>query len=181
MTRDELEELHRVSDRSLIDKHIARKRWVTLEEAHLLADIVEEEAPDHIFESGTANGYSAAWLGLSGVPVTTYDPCPRVKVWGTTAPAHITYVQDKFSSMVEAAKAVEGKKLFFIDGNHRSSGVSEDVTAIREVIKPGDVIVFHDLNSAKVVRFWHRLQEFAETWERYETQRIMGKLIWRGE
>ncbi len=185
MTREDLEKMYGEDDEVLKGRGLARKRWVTLQEANVLADVVEEEAPDHIFESGTANGYSTSWLGLLGTPVTTYDIVNRAKVWGERNPAHITCVNEKFSSMVEHAKTVEGKKLFFIDGNHNSSGVKADVEAVLEVIEKGDVIVFHDLNCRAVIRFWHRLAgdegrevHYKET--KYDTQRGMGKLVFKG-
>lgn len=164
------------------DDSIAEKkaRWVTLGEAQLLLDLAKEHQPAIIFESGTANGISSAWLSLSGVPVVTFDPCNRNKVWDKVGINDITYVKDRFSSVdTRYSKWAGEKKMFFIDGDHSSSGVQEDCEALKRFARSGDVVVFHDLNEKPVVRAWHRLLKFAQTYEKHDTPRIMGVLIWR--
>lgn len=163
-------------------KHaLKRERWVTLEEANLLYTIGTEEQPDHIYESGTANGFSAMWLSLVGCPVTTFDPICRAKVWDlfNGIPDNITYVEASFSSIVERAHDPKEKKLFFIDGAHKSHNLKEDCDAVSQMASSGDVVVFHDLSHEAVFRYWHRMTDHASTYESYDTKRVMGKLVLR--
>jgi hypothetical protein len=162
------------------DPQFKRARWVTLEEANVLWSVCKEEAPDHIYESGTANGYSAAWLSLEGASVTTYDPVDRPKIWPelSTPPNNIKYVQETFTQVAQDAADTVGKKLFFIDGRHQNSGIREDLTAVMEVIKPGDVILLHDLNYTGVTRYFHRMQNLSASWKQYDTRRGVGKVVW---
>ena len=176
MTVKELEDLYEAADAA---EAFNRARWVTLEEAKLLYTIVEEEDPDFIFESGTANGFSTMWLSLHGPDVFTFDPVSRPKVWDVIGkPANIEYVEDEFSTMTEIAKNLPGKKLFFIDGLHTAGGVNGDTDAVKEIISPGDVIVYHDLNIQYVVRCWDRTNDFASSTKTFDTRRGMALMVW---
>ena len=157
-------------------------RWVTIEEANLLYDIVDKVKPKYIFESGTANGYSSVWLSLSGIPVITFDPYNREKIWELFegCPKNITYVQDRFSSIVDRFSDLFGMKLFFLDGDHNSSGIKEDCDVIIKYASCGDIVIFHDLNMSSVFRFWHRMCANASSYRTYDTKRMVGELTWRG-
>ncbi len=168
---------------SAADKRYNRARWVSLQEGRVLYDAVKEEEPECIFESGTANGFSTLWLALCDIPVVTFDPIFRLKLWDEMEGGcleNITCVSEEFSSsdMLERAQAVEGKKLFFIDGDHESTGLLKDTEAVKKVVSPGDVIIFHDLNIASVFRAWHRMTDFASSYENITTKRLMGKMTW---
>ena len=173
MNKADLEQLYENKD-----KRFKMQRWVTLEEAKVIHSIVEEEAPNHIFESSTANGYSACWLGLSGCPVTTYDPVDRLKVWEDDNPPHITYVQAEFKDVVTHASKVSGKLLFFIDGIHKDYGLREDLSAVLEIIKPGDVIVFHDVHHINPGNHYRKLKTYSASYKDYDTKRGIGKVVW---
>ena len=102
-------------------KDMKRARWVTLEEARILFDIVAEMDVPYVLESGTANGYSAAWMACAGAHVITFDPHDRKKVWELHPElvTHVTYVQDKFVSAIRRyAFAADVNKMFYIDGDH---------------------------------------------------------------
>ncbi len=175
MNREDLVRLHEVDEMFEPGKKLFKKqRWVTPEEGGLLLSIVEEEAPDHIFEVGTANGYSASWMGLGGCPITTYDIVERAKVWGDDIPPHITCVVSKFRDI----SPPEGKLLFFIDGHHTDVAVRGDLEEVLAIIKPGDVIVLHDANDRAPKRFYQRLEPQAASSRKYETKRGIGKLVW---
>ena len=160
-----------------------RGRWVTLEEAHLLYMVGKEEAPDCIFESGTANGYSTLWLSLVGCPVVTFDPVARPKVWDVlgSIPDNVSYVKDSFSSVVERYKDVGGKRVFFIDGDHSSSGIQKDCEALKEYANRGDVVLFHDLTERPVLRAWMRMAPYALESMSYPTRRCVGRMVWGGK
>ena len=163
-------------------KRIRKARWVTIEEADLLLKLAKEANPDCIFESGTCNGISALFLSMVGCPVYTFDPVPRCKMWDIfpLPCTNITYIEDRFSSVVERyPKLKDKKKVFFIDGDHSSGGLKEDCDAIKEFAQEGDLIIFHDLNTMPVIRWWHRIRKYGKDVKRYETRRIMGSLIWK--
>ena len=159
---------------------INKARWVTIEEADLILKLAKEANPDCIFESGTANGISALFLSTIGCPVYTFDPASRPKMWDRFPSDNITYIEDRFSSVVERYPELKDKKkVFFIDGDHSNSGVTEDCKVVREFAKEGDLIIFHDLNIEAVVRGWMRMWRRGKDIERYETRRIVGSLIWK--
>jgi hypothetical protein len=163
-------------------RDIKKSRWVTIEEADLILKLAKEADPDYIFESGTANGISALFLSTVGCPVYTFDPVARRKVWDiVTLPTdNITYVEDKFSSVAERYPELKDKKkVFFIDGSHSNTGIQEDCNALKEFAKEGDLILFHDLCIAPVMRAWMRLWRYGEDVERHETRRIIGSMIWK--
>lgn len=171
-----LEEMYEAADASEL---FNRARWVTLEEARLLHTIAKEEAPDFVFESGTANGFSTMWLALHGSDVFTFDPVCRLKVWDVCGkPRNVQCIERSFSNMPDIAEVMPGKKMFFIDGLHTSQGVKDDTEAVKEVVQDGDVIVFHDLNDMHVVRFWDRMNDHASSKEEYHTRRGIGKMVW---
>lgn len=171
MTKEELIQLSKINN-----PLYKKERWVTIEEAELLVKLATEAKPDIILESGTANGYSAAWLSLVA-PVVTFDPYSRPKIWIGDEP--ITYINDVFSSVTSLYDKFDGKKFFFIDGGHDSSSVKDDTDAIKQIAKPGDEIVFHDLDTISVLRFWHRMVDYAIHQEKYNTKRTMGRIVWR--
>lgn len=161
---------------------INKARWVTIEEADLLLKLAKEADPDCIFESGTCNGISSLVLSEVGCPVYTFDPVARPKMWDTFSLPfdNITYVKDKFSSVVERYPELKDKKkVFFIDGDHSNSGVTEDCATLREFAKEGDLIIFHDLNETPVMRGWMRIWKRGKDIKRHETRRIMGSLVWK--
>ena len=171
---DRLEKMY--SDTSILEK---KSRWVTLEEARLLLKLCLIQQPEVIFESGTANGFSTMWLSVVGVPVYTFDPVDRTKLWDNLGIINITYVKDKFSSVVFTYSELSScRKAFFIDGDHSSSGVQSDCAAVKQYAKVDDIVIFHDLNEKPVMRAWHRLQKYSQSIETYPTKRIMGKLVW---
>lgn len=158
-------------------------RWVTIEEAHILNDITTEFEPDYVFESGTANGFSALWLALYGAPVFTFDPVSRVKTWDymKKRPSNITYIESKFSILPSWFFRLKGKRsLFFLDGLHTTSGLKEDCDAVMAYASAGDTVLFHDLNINVCSRAFHRMQKHAIEHEGYDTDRTIGRIVLNG-
>jgi predicted O-methyltransferase YrrM len=176
MLEQEIEQLY--TDESIKEK---KGRWVTVEEGRLLLQLATTYQPDVIFESGTANGLSAAWMYGSGRPIITFDPIDRMKLWERLGVDGIEYVRDKFSSVDSRYPEMAGwKKLFFIDGEHTSSGVLEDIEAVKRFAKLGDMVVFHDTIDTPIIRAIHRLKDIhALTYKQYCTARGVGVLIWQ--
>lgn len=165
------------------DDRFKRSRWVTLEEAEILYGVANEVQPEYIFESGTANGYSALWLAESGSPVVTFDPCSRLKIWDAYGLPHdsITYVEASFFELPKLYPELKEKsKLFFIDGNHSAGGCWEDYTTVRKYAKEDDVVVFHDVQDRGVLAAWNHIQGLSKDPILYDTDRKVGKVTWMG-
>ena len=187
MTKETLEELHKngIDRIHATGRGFKMERWMPLEEVQLLHTFVKDFEPELIFESGTANGWSALWLSLYGAPVYTFDPISRLKLWDSiwedkVSADNITYTEAAFATLPETFPELKGKKnLFFIDGAHTASGVTGDCAAVMEFASPGDTVIFHDLNLKPCVRGFHRMQKYASEFEVYQTRQIIGRLVLR--
>ena len=169
--------------RNTPDKRWKTQRWVTIEEAEILHMVANVMQPEYIFESGTANGYSALWLAESGSSVITFDPIDRKKVWDELSLPHstITYVPESFTELPNMYPELkERSKLFFIDGSHSSGGVNEDYRVIRRYAKEGDIVLFHDVRERGVLAVWNRIQLLSKDSVLYDTHRKIGKVTWTG-
>ena len=173
-------------------KHLDdRGRWATEEEARLLYAFVKDYSIGTVFEIGTANGWTASWMALAGARVYTYDIVDRAKVYEHIAfpvPALVSsIVFTKLGSpeCVEDMKLrplLSGPVLFFIDGDHSTSGVMRDFEAIKPLFKDNDVIVFHDTKKScsGVYKMWKRMQRtYPGQCQGYSTRNGMGVLIWQ--
>ena len=150
-------------------------KWVTVKEGNVIKSAVESANAATYIEIGTANGYSTAWavLGMDpGGRVETYDPVDHPKIWDKDIAKRVQYIQGSFKS--------EGKKykhpiVFFIDGDHSQKGLREDFEQVEPLLKPGDVILFHDLNIEAIQRFCLRLKGRKPNWNfvDVETERLM--------
>ncbi len=152
--------------------------WMDEDEAEILYDIACQEKVEHIFESGTCNGFSAMWLSLVGCPVTTFDPIDKPKVWDLVGgkPDNVTYIQSDFAAL--DCKDLKGKKLFFIDGDHGFEYADEDAFTALLNSSSGDVIVFHDLHYRAIKQvFKNTIEEHGVSHEQYKTRYGMGKVI----
>jgi predicted O-methyltransferase YrrM len=161
-----------------------RARWVTLEEAYLLHDIVDETGVEYVIEAGTANGYSAAWMACAGAKVITFDPYDRKKIWNEHKELGkgITYVQDSYiSAIIRCSHLRSNTKLFFIDGEHDYESIQEDVAVVYELAQEGDIVIFHDLyeGHGEVKAAWSELMEpFGKEHTVYDTARGIGRMTW---
>lgn len=150
-------------------------RWVTVKEGNLIKSVIEDTNAATYIEIGTANGYSTAWAALGMDPgghIETFDPVNRPKIWDEDIARRVLYVQDSFKS--------EGKKykhpiVFFIDGDHSQKGLREDWEQVEPLLKPGDVVLFHDLNIESIQRFCLRLKTKKPKWDFVDsdTERLM--------
>lgn len=150
-------------------------RWVTVKEGNVIKSAVEAANAATYIEIGTANGYSTAWAALGMDPggfIETFDPVDRPKIWDEAIAKRVLYTQDSFKS--------EGKKykhpiVFFLDGDHSQKGLREDFEQVEPLLKPGDVILFHDLNIEAIQRFCLRLKSRKPDWNftDAETERRM--------
>jgi hypothetical protein len=124
----------------------AKAKFISTEDGMALYTLCKVYNIRRAIECGTASGYSAMWMAAAGVPVHTYDIHRQGKVWD-----HFDLDEpegDIFCHVEDFGKAnlpvKGGPNLFFIDGEHRTKDVSRDIDNVKQHLKPGDVVVFHD-------------------------------------
>jgi caffeoyl-CoA O-methyltransferase len=129
---------------------------VQREEGRLLRLLAETNGSKHVVELGTANGYSTIWLCLGvqavGGKVTTFEWDSRI-----AAVARENFKRagvEKIATVVEgdaheqAPKLTEPIDLLFIDAD--KSGYADYVTTLLPRVRPGGLIVAHDINAGMV-------------------------------
>lgn len=155
------------------------ERWVTEGEAEFLCKLIKDHNIKEVYESGTANGYSACKMSETGVPVITFDPHDRFKIWNEPEfefyKDKIEYVQASFETLT--LDPIKGKRLFFIDGDHSGVRATADVNTVLKYIDVGDVIVLHDMYEKKIVKVWQRMDKSRFDHYIEETPRKMAILI----
>lgn len=117
-------------------------------DALFMYGLIIRQAPDVAYESGTAVGWSSAWIALAmdSKPVYTFDPAIRSSLFKPKQ-GNITYVNDRFESSVDKyMTGVAGKrKFFFIDGDHNHTSVLSDFDAVHGYLESEDILLFHDV------------------------------------
>lgn len=163
-----------IRERLQNDSRFGIGRWVTDLEAEYLCSLIRDYNIDTVYESGTANGFSAAKMGKVAT-VITYDPNKRPHIWEEEGFEHykenVTYHQIGFEDF--ETNSWDGTRMFFIDGDHGGVAATRDLDAIMKFYKDGDVIVLHDFNEKKVVKVWQRFDKSG--WETHieETERLI--------
>lgn len=167
--------LHERLQREILARWRAVPRWVTGQiapwEAMFLEAVIRREKPSLVLEIGTASGYSTAVLcralaaaaqSAGGDPayrVVSYDIDERFyadssKQVGDAARemlddgllAHVEFRNPCIAA--DAARDFgEGEMpLVFIDANHRHPWPVLDLLAVTDIVRPGGVVVLHDIN-----------------------------------
>lgn len=140
------------------------------------------------FESGTAHGFSSCVLASAGTIVHTFDIADRKKVWTSKAGkdlvslskhihCHIQPFADGIVPLLKSLANTRENAIFFIDGDHKIQSVVADWNAIKPFLKPGDRVLFHDLNMTGPRKFWGRLSTKNTEGFEFEvkrTERIIG-------
>jgi predicted O-methyltransferase YrrM len=123
---------------------------VTAAETATLAELSHGR---RVLEIGSAYGYSAVAMTLSGAWVTAVDPhhahnsheimLTNLAAYGVTD--HVEVVR-QYSRTALPALADRGEEydLIFIDGDHTTAGVEHDIKWSVELLRPGGTIVCHD-------------------------------------
>lgn len=138
---DLLRELPAKADRSLFKV----ERWCTPDEGLLLYGLCQVHQIRTYLECGTANGYSALWAAAARVRyIHTWDLHDRAKIWQHYKEFRV--ISSRIGPFHEGVGNVHapGPRLFFIDGDHERKSVRQDWRAVRSLLQPGDVVVFHD-------------------------------------
>ena len=152
-----------IRERLQFDEKYGIGRWVTDREAEYLCSLIRDHNICVVYESGTANGFSAAKMAQTSAHVVTYDPNKRPHIWEEKGFEHyedsVTYVQKGFEELSIDPRIWGGPRLFFIDGDHGGIAATRDLEAVMKFYKDGDVIALHDFNEKKVVKVWQRFDK----------------------
>ena len=128
---------------------------VSMEDGRLLRMLTESVGAKHVVEIGTSNGYSGIWFCLAlrttGGKLTTHEIDAR-----RAAIAKENFAKagvDKLVTLVEGdahemIKKLEGPiDIVFIDAD--KEGYSDYLTKVLPILKPGGLIVAHNMNMPK--------------------------------
>lgn len=184
------------------DEEIFKKeRWITIEEAQVIYNLIIEHDISDYFECGTANGFSTCWATLAlqkgtCCPIAhTWDPHDRPKVWDLPelagAKRSIQFHNEKYNASlmywvdIERPRSVNvaefgltpGRVLFFVDGDHRWRAAKNDIRNTMKAAEPGDILLMHDVKGYEGLKL--RFETFTQTHRTqfFDTQRGMGA-VW---
>jgi predicted O-methyltransferase YrrM len=149
-----------------------------------LATLVREREPKTIVEIGTASGGTLfIWCAMASPEATVISldlpggihggGYPYWKSWlyrrfsGPMQKMHLLRGNSHEQVMLEKLKAIlAGRQIdfLFIDGDHTYSGVKQDYEMYSPLVRPGGIIVFHDICvhraelNCQVDRFWREVK-----------------------
>jgi predicted O-methyltransferase YrrM len=128
---------------------------ITERETKVLAELAADAG--EAVDVGSAYGYSAVVMASAGAQVTTIDPHTGENP-GTLEVMRanlIAYdVEDRVTPLIGTSQQILPELepasfgLVFIDGDHREPAVTHDVQWALKLLKPGGVLVCHDLDEA---------------------------------
>jgi hypothetical protein len=121
--------------------------WSSFDEYPILFALPRIYEVDNVIEVGTCNGASALCLAHN-LPkegkVFTWDITNKYKVYDGTNLAKKIYSTTQPYQTADVLLRIPGRKLFFIDGDHTTEGVTQDIETSLPFFNEGDVMVFHD-------------------------------------
>ncbi len=170
----------------------ASKRWMSEREGGVLKELIQLVGAESYVEVGTANGFSTMWAVL-GLPedgkAYTYDKVNRPKLYDdpslgcTELSSKIEFIETEFIDIEDRLKDIEHPVVDCIDGHHMYKSVIRDWNTICSIIQPGDLVVFHDLDSHSVSMAWHAITKRDPKSPFYTliTQRVMGVVLYKAE
>lgn len=135
------------------------KLWSGLFEYPVFFSLISTYDIDNVVESGTCAGCSsltfATALDLENKPgkVYTWDVTsrPGVDEGSRLADRIIRYVGSFSGLDSHVVSQIEGKRLFFIDGDHTYEGCKSDFETTLPLLRKGDVVAFHDAKTHEPV------------------------------
>jgi len=166
-------------------------RWIPDEEGEWLREVTRLSGASVVYESGTANGYSALWLA-SGLPkagvVHTFDVVDREKCWAQLPVGReINFYCNSFHLGVVRflnTRPKDQKALFFIDGDHTKEGVTNDIAVIEPHLRKGDTVIFDDVRDLPVKHRANNLVKrikgktlLSEIWGTRNSRRAMALFV----
>lgn len=164
--------------------------WIALEEMEIILSVIEKGDFAAIYESGTCHGYSSSCMAeaVGDIKIHTFDPVDRDKVWEEVPEKlkkKIVFYTRKFNSYAPdiVVNRPDAPCFFFIDGDHRYSGVRRDWRAIRPFLRDGDVVAFHDVDMYSVseaVKWIEKRSPTLKKTELYDQFRRHIKVLYYG-
>ena len=166
-------------------------------EVELLVAFLHGMTFKNVLEIGTAKGgmfyalcqiaspdakvFSLDWLKgnfCTSVYTEAKEDIERLNTYGQPK-QKLSFIRDdshRQATLVKVRKALGHIDLLFIDGDHTYEGVRKDWEMYSPLVKPGGIVVFHDIvdqhwmyPTCKVDKFWNELKKSNETWEFIDT------------
>lgn len=144
---------------------------ISFSDAKFLCDLLHRERPSVVLEIGTASGFSAATIcqcldyaaralkGDSEYRVISYDllehfyadPSKKVgeaarEMLDAALIKHVEFRNPRTAADAVRDFAPDSLSFCFIDANHRHPWPALDLLAVTEIIRPGGIVVLHDIN-----------------------------------
>jgi predicted O-methyltransferase YrrM len=158
--------------------------WQVRSEFEAMVRLVESEKPARIMEIGTAKGATLlSWCRIASEHIISVDlehgihgggyPTVKQQLYREFTHGRSGLRLDLFqdNSQIEATRQkveaeLEGTKLdvLFIDGDHSYEGVKKDFELWSPLVRPGGIILFHDIlphssiAHCEVDRLWNELK-----------------------
>lgn len=129
-----------------------RRLSVSNREARILAELVYMR---YVLEIGTGLGVATRAMAKTAQQVTTLDIDPWVaQNVVPTLPEGVIFLQLTAQEFAYWRGAMGANQFdaAFIDGSHRYEAVKADIEACRKLVKPGGLLIFHDMNIPEVIR-----------------------------
>lgn len=109
--------------------------------------IIRDTRPELIIETGTFEGYSAAWFSDHGLDVITIDVDPQRRA-STGSHDHITHVMGSSTDpgiISYVTMMAEGRRtMVSLDSDHSREHVSAEIKAYGPLVTPGCYLVVED-------------------------------------
>lgn len=177
----ELLALNMASDKKSEKRSKRRPRsWATLDEANILCQHILNHKIALVVEIGTSNGFTAACMATTGVPVLTFDLVDTVKIY-KDEPSLCNLIDFRAIPSPECFDYINLPKepvLFFVDGAHENEARVIDFKRCQSIARSGDIIAMHDvLKAAAGEKFWTNLAKGPAKTFTYFTQNGLGILL----
>lgn len=139
-----------------------------------------------VLEIGSAEGGTAWFWHLCGAKrICCLDRRPDTTLTGYPPGVEPFFYMDSHSDNTRAVIFAEvgAVDILFIDGDHSYDGVRQDYFGYRDLVRPGGLVIFHDilhhpgLPDVAVDRLW---QELKSDDENVTQEFVCGPLTWGG-
>lgn len=155
-------------------------RWTPPEVLDSIIKECKDRRINSIVESGTANGWSAAYFASEGFNVWTYDPVDRPKIYKDPEFKYDLKGQIYFFNMMFEQRTKQLYKgsavCYYIDGYHGQTAIMNDFKSLP--LNKKDLIVFDDINETPVRKAVNRIGIPFKEISFFNGRRIIGIMEW---